>query len=204
MLKKIIILIAILTSLILIPIITFNMYRNHLNTKFENMAFSFYYSKKNIIVKLQNFIEKQINNNPKIITVSIIRNIENYDYAVIRINSNENKYIDFFRFKLSDALNKTQLKNTIIKDDFNRDLDSLFNKSKLDLSEVLEIVNLMNNNDITSIDNDTGFGKVDVISERVSIIRIPKGKKFLNSTESPSALKKIEGEYYYFFCSYCD
>jgi hypothetical protein len=206
MVKKIIILIAILTLMILIPIIAIDMYRSHLNTKFEKMAFSYYYSKKNIIVQLQNYIEKQLKNNPKIATVSIIRDydINNHDYVFIRIHSNDSAFVEVFRFELSVALKKRMNKNINMKDDFDKDIDSLFQNKRLDLYEVLDVLNLMNNNDILSIANDRNFCQIDVFGDVVSIMRIPKGKKFHNSTAPPSVFKQIEGEYYYFYCSYCD
>jgi hypothetical protein len=196
--------IAFLISFILISIIAIKMYENHLNTKFEKMAFSFYYSKKDIIVQLQNYIEKQLNNHPKILSVSIMKNQGIPDYVGLRIHSNDNMYNDVFTFNLSDALKKRQNNNINLIDDSERNMDSAFNMVKLDLSEVLEFVNLMNNNDVTSIDNETGFGKVDIFSHKVTIVRILKGKKIQCSTDPPSVLKQIEGDYYYFFCSYCD
>ena len=182
------------------------MYNIHINSNNEKNVISFYFLKKDVILQLEKFMEKQKNNNPKILSMMILKDFDNnhHNYGLIRIYSKDSSFVEVFRFDLLEANEKMKNNNFIFKDDCGHNLDSLFLKNKLDLSNVLENLNLMNNNDILSINIDLGFFQIGVIGQRFSLVRIPKGRKFNKSEAESDVLKNIEDEYYYYFCSTCD
>jgi hypothetical protein len=165
----------------------------------EQETISMFRNKRAVIDTTINYIIKM-----KFIENPIVEIAQSDNNVIIRHKIYNNKYIDIIRIKYFDILNRKDDDRSSIRDFYNRNIDSLLISKGISSNELYNIISIMKENEIKSINNETGLGCLYFINENHSIIKIHSGDTPHFNICSPNVLIYLEDEYYYYYCSYCN